>query len=229
MKIAIIPARGGSTRIKNKNIKLFHEKPIIYYSIMAAIKSRIFDKVFVSTDCLKTIKIAKKYGAEILERPRHLCYNHVGLVEVVQYHVKNLLNTYKNISHGCCLFATAPLISKSDLKKGFKILKNYTSCFPVCEYDAPIQQAFKKIKNSVLPINSKLNVEQSQKLEKFYYDTGTFYFFNIQKFLKKKSFFSRDNVTFVLPKERVQDINTITDFNLAKIKYIFQKKLNEKK
>ena len=72
MKIAIIPARGGSTRIRNKNIKLFYKKPIIYYSIMAARKSGIFDKVFVSTDCLKTIKIVKKYGAEILRRPRHL-------------------------------------------------------------------------------------------------------------------------------------------------------------
>ena len=74
-----------------------------------------------------------------------------------------------------------------------------------------------------MPINNKLNVEQSQKLKKFYYDTGTFYFFNIKKFLKKKSFFSRDNVTFILPKERVQDINTIIDFNLAKIKYAFKK------
>jgi|Laugresbdmm110sn_2_1035109.scaffolds.fasta_scaffold24301_2 pseudaminic acid cytidylyltransferase len=224
MKIAIIPARGGSTRIRNKNIKLFYKKPIIYYSIMAARKSGIFDKVFVSTDCLKTIKIVKKYGAEILRRPKHLCANNVGLVEVVEYHLKKLLNIYENISHGCCLFATAPLINKFDLKKGFKILKNYTSSFPVCEYDAPIQQAFKRNKNSVLPINNKLNVEQSQKLKKFYYDTGTFYFFNIKKFLKKKSFFSRDNVTFILPKERVQDINTIIDFNLARIKYAFKKK-----
>ena len=223
MKIAIIPARGGSTRIRNKNIKLFYKKPIIYYSIMAAIKSRIFDKVFVSTDCLKTIKIAKKYGAEILNRPKYLCYNNVGLTEVVVYHLKKLLNIYKNISHGCCLFATAPLINEFDLKKGYKILKNYTSCFPVCEYDAPIQQAFKRYKNSVFPINNKLIIEQSQKLEKFYYDTGTFYFFNIKNFLKKKSFLSPNNITFVLPKERVQDINTITDFNLAKIKYGLKK------
>ena len=114
-------------------------------------------------------------------------------------------------------------IHKFDLKKGYKILKNYTSCFPVCEYDAPIQQAFKRYKNSVFPINNKLIIEQSQKLEKFYYDTGTFYFFNIKNFLKKKSFLSPNNITFVLPKERVQDINTITDFNLAKIKYGLKK------
>ena len=125
MNIAIIPARKGSKRIKNKNIKTFFGKPVIYYSIIAAKKCKIFDKIIVSTDCKKIAKISKQYGAEVLfPRPKNLSNDKVDTVSVIHYEIKKLLKKEKKINFVCCVYPCSPLINHKVILKSFKKIKN---------------------------------------------------------------------------------------------------------
>ena len=120
MNIAIIPARAGSKRIKNKNIKLFCGKPIIYYSIIAAKKSNIFNKIIVSTDSLKIKKISEKYGADVpFIRPKNLSDDFTSTMDVVKHSIKEMSYNPKNLNI-CCIYPTAPLIKQDDLIKSYK-------------------------------------------------------------------------------------------------------------
>ena len=142
--ICIIPARAGSKRIKNKNIKLFHGKPIIYWSIKAAIESKCFSKIIVSSDSKKILKISKKFGAtENKLRPKYLSKDKSSMDDVIKY---ELLNERKknHVDDVCCLVATATLINPKDIKDSLKILKNNKTdyVFSATTYDAPIQRYF---------------------------------------------------------------------------------------
>ena len=190
MNIAIIPARSGSKRIAKKNIINFFGKPIIYYSIKNLKECNLFDKIFVSTDCIKTANICRKLEIDILKRPKYLCGDKVTTEQIILFHFKSLIKIYKNLSYGCCMYATAPLINYEDLINAYKIIKSFkiNSVFPVSKYDFPIHQALKVVKkgNYAKPLFKKLINKNSQELDEFYHDTGTFYFFNVKSFLKKK-------------------------------------------
>ena len=124
MIVAIIPARGGSKRIKKKNITSFLGKPIISYSIKVAIRSKIFDKIIVSTDSNEIINISKKYGAEVLfKRPKNLSGDYVGTREVISHAAKWLKKNVSKPKYICCLYPTAPLINILDLKNSYKKIK----------------------------------------------------------------------------------------------------------
>ena len=123
MNLAIIPARIGSKRIKNKNIKNFEGKPIIYYSILAAKLSGIFDKVIVSTDSFKIASISKKYGADVpFLRSKELSKDNVGIVEVISKVLKKLKIKPNFSTKVCCIYPTAPMLNKNFLKKSYKKL-----------------------------------------------------------------------------------------------------------
>ena len=142
--ICIIPARAGSKRIKNKNIKDFFGKPIIYWTIKAAIKSKCFSKVIVSTDSKKILDISIKFGAARNElRPKQLCRDRSLMDDAIKYEILKE-NKKKNVDNVCCLVATSPLISPIDIRKAFTALKesNADYVFSATAYDAPIQRYF---------------------------------------------------------------------------------------
>ena len=121
MNIAIIPARSGSKRIKNKNITKFYGKPLIFYTIKTAIKSKLFDKIIVSTDSKIISKLSKKYGASIpFMRPKHLSNDHASTMNVINHAVKWLSKKNENAKFYCCIYPTTPLLSSSVLKDSFK-------------------------------------------------------------------------------------------------------------
>ncbi len=228
MIIAVIPARGGSKRIKKKNIKLFLGRPIISYSIKAAINSKIFDRVIVSTDCNKTMIVSKKYGAEILfQRPKSLSGDYVGTREVVS-HAASWLN--KNISKPkfiCCLYPTAPLLNVSDLKKSYKIIKSnkWKYVFSASKFSYPIQRAFylDKLKK-VRMFNSKNFNRRSQDLKSAYHDAGQFYWGSYESWQSKTPIFGKESTFHLVPKLRVQDIDDLEDWKIAEKLYKINKK-----
>lgn len=231
MNIAIIPARAGSKRIYKKNITNFFGKPLIYYSIKNLKNSKIFDKIYVSTDCNDTQNLCKKFDVDVLKRPKYLCADKVSTDEVIYYHFKSLMTTFKNIIYGCCMYPTAPLVSSKDLIKAYKMIRSnkVNSVFPVTQYDFPVHQALRINKSMYSkPLFKKYINKNSQELKELYHDSGTFYLLNICSFLKKRKIFYNNRV-FILPNSRVQDINNISDLEIAKIKYLYNKKTYETK
>lgn len=223
MKVAIIPARGGSKRIPKKNIKEFFGKPIIAYSIDCAIKSNIFDKIIVSTDCDIIADIAKKYGAEVpFKRPKELSDDFTGTDKVVEHTVRWLEESNESIELVCCIYATAPLITPIDLKKGFELIKtNKWDCvFAATTFSYPIFRSFKRLKGGGLKmIFPEHFVSRSQDLEEAYHDAGQFYWAKSDYFKSKSNGFDENKEIVKLPSYRVQDIDTEEDWKRAEILY----------
>ncbi len=228
MNIAIIPARGGSKRIPKKNIKEFCGKPLIAYSIETALKSKLFDKIVVSTDDEEIAKVSKEYGAEIQMRPKELSDDFTGTWNVIEYVLNTLKKKYDFV---CTIYATAPFLQESYLKEGFEKLKNSDACraFSVTTMSFPIQRTF-KIKNNRCQMFWPENYDKrSQDLEEAYQDAGQFYW---EKTDCKNSdvFFGKDSIPIVLPRHLVQDIDTMEDFTRAELMYkaIFPNKIDGK-
>lgn len=220
--IAIIPARGGSKRIPRKNIKDFLGKPIIAYSIEAALNSGIFDEVMVSTDDMEIAEIAKKYGAKVPffrspEMSNDMAMTAPVLVEVINEYKK----LGKEFEYGCCIYPCAPFINPQKIKEGLDLMKEKMadSAIPVVQFSYPIQRALKIEENKlsmILPEN--LNV-RSQDLMATYHDIGQYYCFKIESFLANPTLFSKNTVPIVTPESEVQDIDTEEDWKIAEMKY----------
>ena len=211
----IIPARGGSKRIKNKNIKIFMSKPIIYYAIKESLKSKLFSKIHVTTDSNKIFKIVSKIKKNIcFYRPRSLAGDKVPLIDVFKHVVKKYQKEGIWFKEIWFLNPCSPLVKAIDLNKAakqFKKQKN-NSLLSISKFSPPIEWAFFKKKNILIPKNKSLQNKNSQTLREYYYDTGNFGIFSKDVFYKnKKIVFSG----YKLPKERSVDIDTIEDWNLA--------------
>jgi len=222
--VAIIPARGGSKRIPRKNIKDFCGKPIIAWSIEAALKSGCFDKVIVSTDDQEIADISRQHGAEVpFIRPEKLSDDYAGTLPVICHALEWLLNDGIKVDRVCCIYATAPFLRPSDLRSGFEYLVQDESLdfiFSATKYSFPIQRALK--------INSMGRVEmfqpehfetRSQDLEEAYHDAGQFYWGTSQAWIEQKAIFSSNSAAHLLPTERVQDIDTPEDWERAEVMY----------
>jgi N-acylneuraminate cytidylyltransferase len=219
MNIAIIPARGGSKRIPRKNIKLFHGKPMIAYSIEAALHSGCFDKVIVSTDDVEIAEVAKQYGAEVpFLRPNEISDDHATTMDVMTHAITWCVENNWNIDNVCCLYATAPFVTSTYLKQGLKKLTN-DDCeyvFSATSFPFPIQRAIKIAQNGEVNMFSPENeLVRSQDLEEAYHDAGQFYWGKKEAFLEKKSIFSPHSKIVLIPRKRVQDIDTQEDWELA--------------
>lgn len=220
--IAIIPARGGSKRIPRKNIKDFLGKPIITYSIEAALNSGVFDEVMVSTDDAEIAEIAKKYGANIpffrsLETSNDTATTAEVLIEVINEYGKS----GQSFDYACCIYSCAPFINPQKIKEGFNLIteKNADIAMPVVQFSYPIQRAL-KIEADKLEMILPENVNaRSQDLMPTYHDAGQYYWFNIQRFLQTKTLFSPNTVPIVIPESEVQDIDTEEDWKIAELKY----------
>ena len=218
MKIAIITARSGSKRIKNKNIKKFHGKPIISYAIKCAKDSKLFDKILVSSDSKKIIKIAKKYGAEApFIRPSFISGDKSPTIDVVKHGIKWLSNNGNEIKFVCCIYPTSPLMIPQDLKNSFKIIKKNNIDFVIAatKYSYPVQKSFYLKNNRIKLLQSSKHSTSSQTLKDFYHDAGQFYWARTKTWLKKKSILNNNSFAFKLPQLRVQDIDNINDWKIA--------------
>lgn len=220
--LAIIPARGGSKRIPRKNIKDFLGKPIIAYSIEAALKSNLFDEVMVSTDDEEIAEIARKYGAKIpFLRSEKNSNDYATTFDVI----KEVLNSYKEngkeYEYACCIYACAPLLQISSLIEANRLLKEklYDSVFPVTAFSYPIQRALCVNKDKLSFVNQEFATTRSQDLQTSYHDVGQFYFMNCSKVLEKSSLLTNNTGTIILEENKVQDIDNETDWSLAELKY----------
>lgn len=228
MNIAIIAARSGSKRIKNKNIKLFNGKPIIYYSIKAALKSRCFERVVVSTDSKRIAKIAIKFGAEVpFIRTKKLSNSRTGNREVIKDAIKRL-NLKKTPDYICQIFATAPFLDYKDLKNSLSKLKKSKAefCFSVTKFPYPIQRALKLTKfNRIKMFFPKYRKSHSQDLEKSYHDAGQFYWGKTNSIMKNRTTFSEISIPYIIPSFRSIDIDDTEDWKQALLMstYVFKK------
>ena len=222
MKIAIIPARGGSKRIPRKNIKDFCGKPIIAYSIEAALDSNIFDKVIVSTDDEEIAKIAKEYGAEVpFIRPSELSDDYTATIPVIAHAIKELQKEGP-VDIACCIYATAPFIQQKSLKEAHTLLLQNQSdyAFSATSFAFPIQRAIKLDKNNhVEMFNPEHFNTRSQDLEEAYHDAGQFYFGKSEAWLNARPIFSQESTAVILARHLVQDIDTMEDFRRAEFMY----------
>ena len=232
-RIAIIPARGGSKRITKKNIKEFNGFPLIKYSIDAAIKSEIFDRIIVSTDDTEIAEISIKYGAEVpFFRSKETSDDYSTLGDVIHEALVKIDLDEIKLDYVCCILPTAPFITKEFLKRAENIFleNSYDSLFPAAKYSYPIWRSLRKNTSSnnfemVWPehINTR-----SQDLEQIYHDAGMFYFLNTASFLEKKSVFLKNNGCILTAPWFVQDIDDEHDWEHAEIKYNLLEKQNKK-
>ena len=223
MNIAIITARGGSKRIPKKNIRDFCGKPIIAFSISAAIESKLFSEVMVSTDSTEIAEIAVKCGASVpFLRSSENANDFAGTADVIAEVLSSYERTNKIFKQGCCIYPTAPLLSPSVLTAGLELFEknNFDVVFPVLKYGYPIQRSLKMgVRNQVSMIWPENYSKRSQDLEPVFHDAGQFYWFRSEYILKHKKLFG-DNIGGLLIDEMsAQDIDSESDWLLAELKY----------
>ena len=224
MNIAIIPARGGSKRIPRKNIKDFCGKPMIAHSIHAAQKSGVFDHIFVTTDDVEIANIAKKFGAQVpFMRPKNLSDDYTQTRPVIIHAINEIEKIIGEVDNVCCMYAAAPFIQAKDLKDGLEKLieKKCSFVFTVTSFPYPIQRALKIVEEDrVEMFNSDFFDRRTQDLEEAYHDAGQFYWGKSKAFLDNVMTFSKESSPLILPRYRVQDIDTEDDWREAEIKSI---------
>jgi pseudaminic acid cytidylyltransferase len=223
--LCIIPARGGSKRIPRKNIKPFCGKPIIAYSIEAALNSDLFDEVMVSTDDEEIANLAKQCGANVpFMRSAENANDFATTVDVLIEVIEQYQQASKAYSSVCCCYPTAPFITSEKLMEGYELLKNRKadSVFPIAEYSYPIQRSLKLDSNNQVSMiwPEFLNV-RSQDLEKSFHDAGQWYWMNVESLLNQKKIFSDNNYGLPLNPLEVQDIDNESDWHIAELKYEF--------
>lgn len=221
--IAIIPARGGSKRIPRKNIKDFLGKPIIAYSIEAAIKSGAFDEVMVSTDDKEIAEVAKAYGANVpFMRSESTANDYATTADVIDEVLLEYSKRGYEFDSIACIYATAPFITSERLKAAMEILitGKADSAFTCVEFSYPVLRS--------LVIDEKGNISmkwpefkksRSQDLEKFYHDAGQFYVSKVEAFRKANGFWGTNTAPIILSELEVQDLDTPTDWALAEMKF----------
>lgn len=227
MRIAVIPARGGSKRIPRKNIKLFHDKPMIAYSIEAAKNSACFDKIIVSTDDQDIADIAIKYGAEVpFMRPAEIADDYATTMDVIQHAIQWCESQNMSIDLLCCIYATAPFISSTDLTNGLALIAadDIDYAFSATSFAFPIQRAITLNENGTVQMFQPEHLNtRSQDLQEAFHDAGQFYWGKLAAFKTGKPFFSSSSKAILIPRKRVQDVDTLEDWEFAEALYAVMK------
>ncbi len=221
-RIAIIPARGGSKRIPRKNIKPFLGKPIIAYSIEAAIHSKLFDEVMVSTDDPEIAGIAGKYGAKIpFLRSEAASGDHATTADALLEVLAGYEKMGNHFEHACCIYPTAVFVTADKLKEAFALLvqKNYLSVFPVLPFSYPIWRSLKNEEGKLSMNYPEYLHARSQDLPVAYHDAGQFYFFKTDVLFREKTLFTSHSGGIIIDELEGQDIDNETDWQLAELKY----------
>ena len=223
-KVAIIPARGGSKRIPGKNIKPFAGRPIIAYSIEAALATELFDRVIVSTDSEEIADVALQYGAKVpFIRPPEIADDYTMLPSVLKHALDCLKEHLAPLDYFCCILPTAPFIRPQFIQKGYErlIKKQVSSVISVTTFPFPIFRAFKLRKGGNLEMLwPEHEFTRSNDLEEAYHDAGQFYWLDTEKFFKHQRIFTSDAIPVFLPRYLVQDIDTVEDWKTAEQMYL---------
>ena len=221
--LCIIPARGGSKRIPRKNIRDFLGKPIIAYSIEAAMKSGIFDEVMVSTDDKEIADIAQKFGAKVpFFRSGDNADDYATTADVIKEVILEYAKDNKEFENICCCYPTAPFMSSDRLIEGLKklLFPSVNSVFPIVEFGYPILRSLKKDENGMVSMNWSEHLNsRSQDLAKSYHDAGQWYWIKTDVFLSTEKIIGEGAYGLHLNELEVQDIDNEIDWKLAEIKY----------
>jgi N-acylneuraminate cytidylyltransferase len=219
MRLAVIPARGGSKRIPRKNIKAFGGLPMIAWSIRAAIDSQCFDRIIVSTDDDEMAAFAQQHGAEVpFVRPAHLSDDHTGTIPVIAHAIDWQNQHGQAASEVCCLYATAPFVQAADLQRGLQVLQSTGAdyAFSVTSYAFPIQRAIRITADQRVDMFQPEHFNtRSQDLPEAWHDAGQFYWGQAHAWLSGQPLFSQGSAPVPLPRHRVQDIDTPEDWERA--------------
>jgi pseudaminic acid cytidylyltransferase len=215
MKVAVIPARGGSKRIPRKNIKVFSGKPMIAWAILAAQKSGLFDHIIVSTDDDEIAKVARDWGAETpFVRPDDLADDFTPTVPVVAHAVQACIDLGWQIDYACCIYPCVPFLQVEDLVRALDLAQvhNAEFVYPVTEYVHPIQRAMRQLPSGGMQLFSpQFELTRTQDLEKSYHDTGQFYWGMTSAWLEHKKMHTA-GIGMPIPSWRVADIDTEDDW-----------------
>lgn len=215
--LCVIPARGGSKRIPRKNIKDFLGKPIIAYSIQAALDSGLFDEVMVSTDDAEIAAIAQQYGAKIpFIRTATTSNDFATLSDVINEVRKHYAQAGIAFQNICCILATAPFVTKKLLQDSFEFFcsKKFNTLRPVVKFSYPPQRGFKLVDDYVSFVYPEYSKTRSQDLEDIFFDAGMFYWLKFDKGLSQEN-----RGGFIIDQQYAQDIDTLDDWSLAELKY----------
>lgn len=220
MKIAVIPARGGSKRIPRKNIKFFGGKPMIGWAIQAAVDSGVFNQIVVSTDDAEIASIAKEYGASVpFSRPPSLSDDLTPTVPVISHAIQECQKFGWEIESVCCIYPGVPFLEPQDLVNAYDIMKSKDSEFvyPVTEYVHPVQRAMRQLESGQMEfIDPASEMTRTQDLEETFHDAGQFYWGKATAWLAQKKMHS-DGLGMRIPNWRVVDIDNLDDWKRAEI------------
>ncbi len=221
MKIAVIPARGGSKRIPRKNIKPFYGKPMIAWSIEAAKKSGVFDRIIVTTDDAEIARIATELGAEVpFTRPAALSDDYAATTEVIAHATLWAQAQGWEVEAVCCIYATAPFVQSEDIKKGLELLESgdWAYSFSVTDFAASIFRSFEQMdEGGVKMFYPEHFSTRSQDLPEALHDAGQFYWGRPESWCAGKLIFDAHSCPVMVPRWRVQDIDTPADWNRAQV------------
>jgi pseudaminic acid cytidylyltransferase len=219
MRLAVIPARGGSKRIPRKNIKFFGGKPMIVWSIEAASKSGCFDRIIVSTDDAEIAEVARAHGADVpFLRPAELANDHTPTIPVIAHAIAWQNAQGPQAEEVCCIYATAPFVQAADLQRGLAVLREERAAFAfsVTSYAFPIQRAIRiTAQGRVAMFQPEHFNTRSQDLDQAWHDAGQFYWGTACAWLGGGLLFGVDSAPICLPRHRVQDIDTPEDWERA--------------
>lgn len=221
--LCIIPARGGSKRIPRKNIKIFHGKPIIAYSIELALNTQLFSEIMVSTNDFEIASISKEYGAKIpFFRSNENSNDFATTIDVIIEVIEKYNQLGYSFDYVCCIYPTSPLISKPKFIEGYnKITTEKLDCvFPVVEFSYPIWRSLKFTENGhISMVWPDFQNKRSQDLEKTYHDAGQWYWMSLKSVLKNRKIFTNKTSSIILNALEVQDIDNFDDWIIAELKY----------
>jgi pseudaminic acid cytidylyltransferase len=221
VRIAVIPARGGSKRIPRKNIKIFGGKPIIAYSIECAMLSGLFDRIVVSTDDSEIAAVAKRYGAETpFSRPAELSDDRAGTTEVIAHALRQLPRETGDLTAVCCIYATAPFMHVDDLVRGWQLMKtgDWKYVFSAASFASPIFRAFEHSDTgAVRMFFPEFFEKRSQDLPDAWHDAAQFYWGQPSAWLENARIFAEHSTIVPIPRWRVQDIDTPEDWVRAEL------------
>lgn len=219
MRLAVLPARGGSKRIPRKNIRPFCGRPMIAWPISAARESGLFDRIIVSTDDAEIAGIAGEYGAEVpFLRPARLSDDRAGTTEVIAHATAWVLEQGWPVSAVCCLYPTAPLVFPGDLSAGLMLLEGggWSYVFTATEFAAPIFRAFRQTpEGGVEMFWPESFGSRSQDLPHALHDAGQFYWGRPRAWIDGEVIFGPRSAPLIIPRWRVQDIDTPDDWRRA--------------
>lgn len=218
--VAVIPARGGSKRIPRKNIRDFCGRPIIAWPIEVARESGLFERIIVSTDDEEIARVAEEEGAEApFRRPDRLAGDYIGTTSVIRHAVEWITEHMGEPDHVCTIYPTAPFLRAGDLRRGLERLKEEKDAhkaFSVTSFPYPIQRALRITeKGRVAMFQPEYEKTRSQDLEEAYHDAGQFYWGTLRGVMEDVHTFSETSIPIVLPRHRVQDIDTPEDWKRA--------------